>query len=80
MHTEHITPGNARFATLDELARTTVAAFLQPVPSKDTLRAWFDPLQKFKANRLARRGGGHCYYSVSEVEKFLRSRVSGGAK
>jgi len=30
---------------------------------------------RFKANPLARRGGGFLYYSVAHVERLLRSRT-----
>jgi hypothetical protein len=30
---------------------------------------------RFKANPVARRGGGPVYYSVAAAEKFFRSRV-----
>ena len=67
----------ARLATLDELMRTTLAVFLNPVPSKDTLRIWFDRarIPRFKMNPLAKRGGGRVYYSVVAVEKLLRERT-----
>ena len=67
----------ARLATLDELMRSTIPAFLQPVPPRDTLRDWFTAasIPKFKSNPTAKRGGGPCYYSVAAVEKFLRSRT-----
>ena len=74
------TPLNVRLATLDSLLATTIPAFLSPPPSRDTLRAWFDRarIPRFKANPLARRGGGHVYYSVAAVEKFLRSHTLPG--
>jgi hypothetical protein len=70
----------ARLATLDVLLETTIPAFLSPPPSRETLRAWFDKarIPRFKANPLAHRGGGHVYYSVAAVEKFLRSRTIPG--
>ena len=70
----------ARLATLEELAKTTIPAFLSPVPSGSTLRAWFDSakIPRFKSNPLAKRGGGPVYYSTSAVEKFLRSRTLPG--
>jgi hypothetical protein len=70
----------ARLATLDVLLETTIPAFLSPPPSRETLRAWFDQarIPRFKANPLARRGGGQVYYSVAAVEKFLRSRTIPG--
>lgn len=71
---------NARLATLDELLKTTVPAFLSPSPSRDTLRTWLDDAKvpRFKANPLATRGGGPCYYQVAGVEKLLRSRTLPG--
>jgi hypothetical protein len=70
----------AHLATLDVLLETTIPVFLSPPPSRETLRAWFDQarIPRFKANPLARRGGGHVYYSVAAVEKFLRSRTIPG--
>ena len=71
------TPTTARLATLDVLLETTIPLFLDPTPSRATLREWFDGarIPRFKANPLARRGGGPVYYSVAAVEKLLRSRV-----
>ncbi len=68
---------NARLATLEQLERTTLPAFLNPIPSRDTLRVWFDGagIPRFKSNPMAKRGGGPVFYSVSAVEKFLRSRT-----
>ena len=70
----------ARLATLDVLLETTIPVFLSPRPSRETLRAWFDQarIPRFKANPIARRSGGHVYYSVAAVEKFLRSRTIPG--
>lgn len=69
---------NARLATLDELIATILPAYLSPVPSRETLRDWFDRarIPRFKMNPLAKRGGGPVYYSVAAVEKFLRSRIT----
>ncbi len=74
------TPLTVRLATLDVLFETTIPLFLSPVPSRETLCAWFDRarIPRFKANPLARRGGGPVYYSVAAVEKFLRSRTLPG--
>ena len=68
----------ARLATIDELLRTTIPAFLAPAPSHETLRDWFHQarIPRFKANPLAKRGGGPVFYSVSAVEKFLRLRTT----
>lgn len=62
---------------MDELVRVTIPVFLSPVPSRETLRNWFDQakIPRFKANPLAKRGGGRTYYSVSGVEKLLRERT-----
>jgi len=67
----------ARLATLDQLIETTLPNFIAPIPSRDTLRNWFDraKIARFKANPSARRGGGPVFYSVAGVEKFLRSRT-----
>ncbi len=73
-------PLNTRLATLDVLLETTIPLFLSPPPSRETLRAWLNRarIPRFKANPLARRGGGHVYYSVAAVEKFLRSHTLPG--
>jgi hypothetical protein len=71
---------NARLATLDQLLQTTLPAFLDPVPSRDTLRTWLDAAKvpRFKSNPTAKRGGGPCYYQVAGVEKLLRNRTFPG--
>jgi hypothetical protein len=68
---------NVRLATIDELSKTTIPSFLFPVPSRDTLRDWFDRarIPRFKANPAAKRGGGPVFYQVASVEKFLRQRT-----
>jgi hypothetical protein len=68
---------HARLASLDGLLQTVIPAFLNPVPSRETLRDWFDKarIPRFKSNPTARRGGGPVYYSVSAVEKFLQGRT-----
>ena len=68
---------SARLASLDGLMQTVIPAFFNPVPSRETLREWFDNarIPRFKANPAAKRGGGPVYYSVSAVEKFLQSRT-----
>jgi hypothetical protein len=78
--TEIHTQTTARLATLDELLQTVIPVFLSPVPCRETLRAWFDDakIPRFKSNPLAKRGGGPVFYSVSHVEKFLRSRTIPG--
>jgi hypothetical protein len=62
---------------LEQLAQTLVQAYLDPVPSHETLREWFDAarIPRFKANPAAKRGGGQVYYSVAAIEKFLQSRT-----
>jgi hypothetical protein len=68
---------SARLATLDQLLRTVIPAYLAPPPGRETLRDWFDQarIPRFKANPTAKRGGGTVFYSVSAVEKFLQSRT-----
>jgi hypothetical protein len=68
---------NVRLATLDQLVETVLPNFISPVPSRETLRAWFDGanISRLKANAVAKRGGGPVYYSVAGVEKFFRSRL-----
>ncbi len=67
----------ARLATLKRLRETILPQYLDPIPSDDTLRTWFDNagVPRLKANPVAERGGGIVQYSVSHVEKFLRSRT-----
>ena len=68
---------NARMASLEVLEKEVLPNFINPIPSRETLRAWFADVPSFKANPTAKRGGGPTYYSVSHVEKFLRSRTMG---
>jgi len=67
----------ARLASLDGLLETVITAYLNPTPSRETLREWFDEarIPRFKANPAAKRGGGSVYYSVAAVEKFLQTRT-----
>ena len=67
----------ARLASLDGLLETVIPAYLNPTPSRETLREWFDEarIPRFKANPAAKRGGGPVYYSVAAVEKFLQTRT-----
>ena len=67
----------ARVATLQQLRETTVPAFLQPIPSAETLRDWFNKaaIPRLKTNPKAKRGGGLVFYSVPAVEKLLSQRV-----
>jgi hypothetical protein len=69
---------SARLATIDELLKTTIPAFLAPPPSRDTLRSWLHKARvpKFKANPTAKRGGGPVFYLVPAVEKLLRDRIA----
>jgi hypothetical protein len=64
-------------ASLDQLLETTIPAFLSPAPCRASLRVWFDQarIPRFQFNPTAKRGGGKVYYSVSAVEKFLKSRT-----
>lgn len=73
----NLTKSNIRLATLSEIRETTVSAYLSPPPSLETIRDWCDKARvpRFKANPLAKRGGGAVYYSVAAVEKFLRNRT-----
>jgi hypothetical protein len=68
---------SARLATLEQLVQTLIPAYLNPTPSRETLRDWFDAarIPRFKANPAARRGGGPVFYSVAAVEKFLQTRT-----
>jgi len=67
----------ARLATLDRLRETIIPNFLDPVPSRDALKELLEAARvpRFKANPMARRGGGFLYYSVAHVERLLRSRT-----
>jgi hypothetical protein len=73
---------NARSGDLDYICNIVLPPFINPVPSRDTVRDWLDTAKvpKFKANPVARRGGGRAYYSISHVEKMLRSRTIGGGR
>ena len=68
---------SARLASLDQLLKTVIPAYLAPPPRPETLREWFDEarIPRFKSNPAARRGGGTVFYSVSAVEKFLQNRT-----
>lgn len=67
----------ARLASLDGLLETVIPAYLNPTPTRETLRDWFDAarIPRFKANPAAKRGGGPVFYSVAAVEKFLQTRT-----
>ena len=68
---------NSRLASLDELLVNVIPVYLSPVPSRDTVRDWLDKarIPRFKANPVAKRGGGTAFYSVAAVEKLFRSRM-----
>jgi hypothetical protein len=68
----------ARLATMDELIQNVLPLFITPIPSRETLRSWFDRahIPRLKTSPTARRGGGALYYDVEAVKKFLRSCVS----
>ena len=72
----------ARLADLDQLIENTLPNFISPIPSRETLRAWFDAanVARFKSNPTAKRGGGTVWYSVAGVEKFFRGRTMGGGQ
>jgi len=74
---DSINTNTARLATLPELKKNTLAIYINPIPSDETLRAWLDDagIPRLKSNPLARRGGGPVYYSVAAVEKFFRGRI-----
>lgn len=67
----------ARLATLAELRKTTLPAFVAPVPGNETLRAWFKSagVRRFKSNPTCARGGGPVFFAVADVEKLFRSRT-----
>ena len=71
---------SARLASLDRLIEHTIPVFLDPIPHRETLRRMLDAarIPRFKTSPTAKRGGGAVYYSVSHVEKFLRSRTIPG--
>lgn len=70
----------ARVASMAEIREHIVAPFMQPPPSVETLRDWFNAarIPRFKSNPTAKRGGGPVFYSVPAVEKYLRSRLLPG--
>jgi hypothetical protein len=57
--------GRSRLATLDCLVETVLPQYLNPIPSKPTLRGWFRAarIPFYKNNLAARRGGGECYFT-----------------
>lgn len=72
-----VATSTVRLATIDQLIAETLPQFISPIPCRDTLRSWFEAagIPTFKANPLAKRGGGPVFYSVSAVEKFFRART-----
>jgi len=68
----------AQLATMDELIQTVLPLFITPIPSRETLRSWFDraSVPRLKTCPTAKRGGGALYYDVEAVKEFLRSHVS----
>jgi len=67
----------ARVATIEQIRSNVIAAYMDPPPSVETLRRWFDDsrIPRMKANPSAKRGGGPVYYSVMAVENMLRDRT-----
>jgi len=68
----------AKYATLGELRNTILAEYIQPIPSNETLRAWFDDanIPRIKTNRCAKRGGGPVFYSVAAIEQMFKDAES----
>ncbi len=79
MSKETIESVKARFATIEELQRNVLPAFVAPVPCSSTVRTWLDKwrVRSWKANENAARGGGPRYFYVADVEKMLRNRMGG---
>ena len=75
-----LTNSNARLATMVVLRETLLPNFLDPIPTNETLRNWFDEARvpRFKSNPLAKRGGGPVFYQVAAVEKLLRTKLLPG--
>lgn len=67
----------ARLATVDELLEKLVPQYLTPVPSRRAFIEWLGRagVDRLKANPTAKRGGGACWYHVSQVERLLRQRA-----
>lgn len=70
---------NVRLASLKTLREEILPNIISPVPTQETLRAWFDAanIARLKSNPTAKRGGGHVFYSVPAVEKYFRCREMG---
>jgi len=80
MKQDIVEQARARLATLAQLRTTVLPAYLDPIPCNRTLQIWFDQagIPRLKANAAAKRGGGPCFWSVSHVEKFFRTRTLPG--
>ena len=69
-----------KLATLKALRKEILPRIISPVPTEETLRAWFDAadVPRFKSNPFSKRGGGACYYSVPHIEQFLSDHTANG--
>lgn len=69
---------NAKYQTLFELRKGKLHDLINPIPSDETLRAWFDQarIPRFKSNPGAKRGGGTIWYSVAAVEKYFSALIA----
>lgn len=69
---------NIRLASLKVIKSDILPNYITPLPTDPTLHSWFDRagIPKLKCNPTAKRGGGTVYYSVSAIEKLLRSRMT----
>src|ERR1035441_4811718 len=55
----------ARLATLDQLIETKLPLFLDPVPSRETLRNWFDAaVTLYRVGTVKKLPGLRCYVAV----------------
>ena len=63
-------------ATLAVLRETVLPNFLNPVPTDETLRLWFEKwrVHRYEANPIKKRGG-RVWWSVADVEKRLMEMV-----
>ncbi len=77
---KHLTSTAARVATLNQLIKTTLPNFIDPIPCRATLRTWMNKanVPRMKANPTARKGGGIVFYSVPHVERMFKSRLLPG--
>lgn len=78
METEVLTFRSAGLGTI----RAMLEKHITPCPCDKTIRQWFDAakIPRFKSNAGAKRGGGHCYYSMPHVERWLNSRFGKGTR